>query len=153
MESVWWVFKTLVEKGLVYRGYKVMPFSTACATPLSNFEAGLNYKDVADPAVVVSFPLKDDPEVCMRRGCVLIATLCIAFAILHLVVCTSLLAFCVFCFARANFCRYPVLFLLIWSLGLLSCPVLFTVVQAVSVFCSYLPLFWYFCFVNFTYLP
>ena len=63
MESVWWVFKTLVEKGLVYRGYKVMPFSTACATPLSNFEAGLNYKDVADPAVVVSFPLKDDPEV------------------------------------------------------------------------------------------
>lgn len=86
MESVWWVFKTLVEKGLVYRGYKVMPFSTACATPLSNFEAGLNYKDVADPAVVVSFPLKDDPEVCMRRGCVLIATLCIAFAILHLVV-------------------------------------------------------------------
>ena len=66
MESVWWVFKTLVEKGLVYRGYKVMPYSTACTTPLSNFEAGLNYKDVADPAVIVSFPLKDDPEVCMR---------------------------------------------------------------------------------------
>lgn len=65
MESVWWVFKTLVEKGLVYRGYKVMPFSTACATPLSNFEAGLNYKDVADPAVVVAFPLKDDAEVCL----------------------------------------------------------------------------------------
>lgn len=63
MESVWWVFKTLVEKKLVYRGLKVMPFSTACATPLSNFEAGLNYKDVADPAVVVSFPLKSDPEV------------------------------------------------------------------------------------------
>lgn len=63
MESVWWVFKTLVEKNLVYRGYKVMPFSTACATPLSNFEAGLNYKDVQDPAVVVAFPLKNDPEV------------------------------------------------------------------------------------------
>ncbi|CBJ31410.1 Isoleucyl-tRNA Synthetase [Ectocarpus siliculosus] len=63
MESVWWVFKSLVEKNLVYRGYKVMPFSTACATPLSNFEAGLNYKDVQDPAVVVAFPLKDDPEV------------------------------------------------------------------------------------------
>lgn len=66
MESVWWVFKTLVEKNLVYRGYKVMPFSTACATPLSNFEAGLNYKDVKDPAVVVAFPLKDDPEVRME---------------------------------------------------------------------------------------
>ncbi|CAM9142618.1 unnamed protein product [Choristocarpus tenellus] len=63
MESVWWVFKELVSKGLVYRGYKVMPFSTACATPLSNFEAGLNYKDVSDPAVVVAFPLLDQPEV------------------------------------------------------------------------------------------
>jgi isoleucyl-tRNA synthetase len=61
MESVWWVFKTLFDKGLVYRGYKVMPYSTACATPLSNFEAGLNYKDVSDPAVVVSFPLVDEP--------------------------------------------------------------------------------------------
>jgi len=61
MESVWWVFKQLTEKGLVYQGYKVMPFSTACGTPLSNFEAGLNYKDVVDPAVVVGFPLVDDP--------------------------------------------------------------------------------------------
>ncbi|CAN0210745.1 unnamed protein product [Phaeothamnion confervicola] len=46
MESVWWVFKTLHGKGLVYRGVKVMPYSTKCATPLSNFEAGQNYKDV-----------------------------------------------------------------------------------------------------------
>eukprot|EP00566_Odontella_aurita_P004184 CAMPEP_0113545400 /NCGR_PEP_ID=MMETSP0015_2-20120614/11240_1 /TAXON_ID=2838 /ORGANISM="Odontella" /LENGTH=1181 /DNA_ID=CAMNT_0000445761 /DNA_START=46 /DNA_END=3591 /DNA_ORIENTATION=+ /assembly_acc=CAM_ASM_000160 len=60
MESVWWVFKRLFEKGLVYQGYKVMPFSTACGTPLSNFEAGLNYKDVRDPAVVVDFPLLDE---------------------------------------------------------------------------------------------
>lgn len=58
MESVWWVFKQLYEKGLVYRGVKVMPFSTACSTPLSNFEAGLNYKDVQDPAIVVSFPVE-----------------------------------------------------------------------------------------------
>jgi isoleucyl-tRNA synthetase len=63
MESVWWVFSQLFEKNLVYQGDKVMPFSTACATPLSNFEAGLNYKDVRDPAVVVSFPLMDNPEV------------------------------------------------------------------------------------------
>lgn len=59
MESVWWVFAQMHEKGLVYQGYKVMPFSTACGTPLSNFEAGLNYKDVQDPAVVVAFPLVD----------------------------------------------------------------------------------------------
>lgn len=40
-----------------------MPFSTACGTPLSNFEAGLNYQDVSDPAVVVSFPTIEDPSV------------------------------------------------------------------------------------------
>ena len=45
-----WVFKQLYDRGMVYRGYKVMPYSTACSTPLSNFEAGQNYKDVIDPA-------------------------------------------------------------------------------------------------------
>lgn len=50
MESVWWVFKQIYEKGLVYRGFKVMPYSTACTTPLSNFEANQAYKDVDDPA-------------------------------------------------------------------------------------------------------
>lgn len=60
MESVWWVFKQLFEKGLVYRGFKVMPYSTGCNTPLSNFETGLNYKDVSDPSIMVSFPLVDD---------------------------------------------------------------------------------------------
>lgn len=57
METIWWVFKTLFDKGLVYRGFKVMPYSTGCTTPLSNFEAGLNYKDVNDPSVTVSFPI------------------------------------------------------------------------------------------------
>ena len=50
MESIWWVFKQLYTKGLVYRGFKVMPYSTGCNTPLSNFESGQNYKDVVDPA-------------------------------------------------------------------------------------------------------
>lgn len=54
----------MFEKGLVYQGYKVMPFSTSCGTPISNFEAGLNYKDVQDPAVVVSFPTI---QVCVDR--------------------------------------------------------------------------------------
>lgn len=63
MESVWWVFKQLFEKDLVYQGFKVMPYSTACGTPLSNFEAGQNYKDVRDPAVVVSFPIVGAEEV------------------------------------------------------------------------------------------
>ena len=38
-----------------------MPFSTACNTVLSNFEAGQNYKDASDPAIFVNFPLIDDP--------------------------------------------------------------------------------------------
>jgi isoleucyl-tRNA synthetase len=50
MESVWWAFNQLFEKGLVYRGLKVMPYSTGLLTPLSNFEAGQNYKEVNDPA-------------------------------------------------------------------------------------------------------
>jgi len=55
MESVWWVFKELFDKGLVYEGFKVMPFSMKLGTPISNFEANLNYKDVDDPSVVVAF--------------------------------------------------------------------------------------------------
>lgn len=61
MESVWWAFKQLYEKGLVYEGYKVMPFSAKLGTPLSNFEAGENYKDVDDPSLTIAFQLADDP--------------------------------------------------------------------------------------------
>lgn len=63
MESVWWVMGELWNQGLIYRGYKVMPFSTALGTPLSNFEASQNYQDVQDPAITVTFPLKEDPSV------------------------------------------------------------------------------------------
>ncbi|CAD5218660.1 unnamed protein product [Bursaphelenchus okinawaensis] len=62
MESVWWVFSELYKKDMVYRGVKVMPFSTGCSTPLSNFEAGQNYKDVQDPAAFVGFQLKSNPN-------------------------------------------------------------------------------------------
>uniref|UniRef100_A0A674PDG7 Isoleucine--tRNA ligase, cytoplasmic n=1 Tax=Takifugu rubripes TaxID=31033 RepID=A0A674PDG7_TAKRU len=65
METVWWVFKQLYDKGLVYRGVKVMPFSTACNTPLSNFESHQNYKDVQDPSVIVNFPLVGNEEVAL----------------------------------------------------------------------------------------
>ena len=41
---------------------QVMPYSTGCTTVLSNMEAGLNYKDVSDPAIKVSFPLDGDPD-------------------------------------------------------------------------------------------
>ena len=54
MESVWWVFGQLWEKGLVYQDFKVLPYSYGAATPLSNFEANLDYRDVDDPAITVS---------------------------------------------------------------------------------------------------
>ncbi|KAG7615473.1 Isoleucine--tRNA ligase, cytoplasmic [Arabidopsis thaliana] len=62
MESVWWVFSQLWEKNLVYRGFKVMPYSTGCKTPLSNFEAGQNYKEVPDPEIMVTFPVIGDQD-------------------------------------------------------------------------------------------
>jgi len=55
MESIWWVFKTLYEKNLIYEGYKILPFCPRCSTPLSNFEANMPgaYKEVKDPAVTI----------------------------------------------------------------------------------------------------
>lgn len=63
MESVWWVFKELYGKGQIYRGFSIMPYSTGCTTPMSNFEANQNFKDTMDPSVVISFPLVSDPSV------------------------------------------------------------------------------------------
>jgi isoleucyl-tRNA synthetase len=59
MESVWWIFKQLWDKDRIYLGKRVMPFSWRLSTPLSNFEASSNYKDVQDPAVTIRFKLKD----------------------------------------------------------------------------------------------
>ncbi|MFW6363999.1 MAG: isoleucine--tRNA ligase [Spirochaeta sp.] len=56
MESIWWVFKQLWEKDLVYEGYYILPYSPALTTALSNFEVNLGgYKDVNDPAITVAF--------------------------------------------------------------------------------------------------
>lgn len=55
MESVWWVFKSIWDKGLIYQGNKIVPYSPALQTALSNFEATQNYQDIQDPAVTVMF--------------------------------------------------------------------------------------------------
>ncbi|MEX1280121.1 MAG: isoleucine--tRNA ligase [Acidimicrobiia bacterium] len=60
MESVWWVFKALWDKGLVYQDFKVLPYSWGATTPLSNFEANLDYREVDDPSIVVRLPVTDD---------------------------------------------------------------------------------------------
>lgn len=62
MQSVWWVFQQLFDKGLIYEGYKVVPYSVGISTPLSNFEANLNYKMVQDPALTVTFPVLGQPN-------------------------------------------------------------------------------------------
>ena len=53
METIWWVFKQLWDQGRVYKSHRIMPYSWKLSTPLSNFEAGSNYKDVQDPTVTV----------------------------------------------------------------------------------------------------
>ncbi|MBI5742770.1 MAG: class I tRNA ligase family protein, partial [Candidatus Niyogibacteria bacterium] len=58
-ESVWWVFKTLYDKGLIYEGYKPMHICPRCETTLANFEVAQGYKDIVDLSVTVKFELRD----------------------------------------------------------------------------------------------
>jgi isoleucyl-tRNA synthetase len=60
METVWWVFKQLWDKGLVYKDFKVLPYSWGAATPLSNFEANKDYRDVEDPSITVRLEVLQD---------------------------------------------------------------------------------------------
>ncbi|MBU3917372.1 isoleucine--tRNA ligase, partial [bacterium] len=62
MESIWWVFKTLWEKGLIYEDRKIVAYSPRLSTPLSNFEVNLGYKDTQDPSVIIKFQVKDQPN-------------------------------------------------------------------------------------------
>ncbi len=63
MESVLWAFKQLYDKGLVYEAYRVMPYSWAAETPLSNFETKLDnsYREREDKAITVAFELNTPP--------------------------------------------------------------------------------------------
>ena len=60
MESVWWVFKNLWENDLIYKDYKVLPYSWSAATPLSNFEANMDYRDVEDPSIFFTLKARND---------------------------------------------------------------------------------------------
>jgi isoleucyl-tRNA synthetase len=61
MESVMWALKQLYDKGLLYEGYRVLPYCWECETPLSNFETRLDdaYRDRQDPSLTVAFELDD----------------------------------------------------------------------------------------------
>ena len=62
IESVWWAIAEIESKGLLYRGYKVVPYCPRCGTGLSSHEVALGWTNVVDTAVFVKFHLKDDPE-------------------------------------------------------------------------------------------
>ncbi len=62
MESIWWVFKQVWDKDLIYEGYRVQPYCPRCSTPLSNFEVNEGYKDKKDVSVTVKMPLVDEPN-------------------------------------------------------------------------------------------
>lgn len=64
MESVWWAFKALYEKGLVYEGKRVILYCPRCATPLSNFEIAMDnsYKEMPGPSTVYKYKLKDEKD-------------------------------------------------------------------------------------------
>ena len=61
MESVWWVFKTLWDKGLIYESYRSMHICPRCETTLSQQEVSDNYIEVKDLSVVAKFELVDEP--------------------------------------------------------------------------------------------
>jgi len=62
MESVWWVFKQLWDRELIYQGYKPMHICPRCSTAISNFEATQGYKDIKDISSVVKFKIKNAKE-------------------------------------------------------------------------------------------
>jgi isoleucyl-tRNA synthetase len=64
IESLWWILKQLWDRGLIYRGHKVVPYCPRCGTPLSSAELALGYQEgTKDPSIYVKFPLRDQPGV------------------------------------------------------------------------------------------
>ncbi|MBP8972407.1 MAG: isoleucine--tRNA ligase [Anaerolineae bacterium] len=61
IQSVWWILRQLWDKGMLYQGYKVVPYCARCGTPLSTHEVSLGYEEVADPSVFVRFAVKGEP--------------------------------------------------------------------------------------------
>jgi isoleucyl-tRNA synthetase len=62
IESVWWALKTLYDKGMLYKGYKIQWYSPGSGTVLSSHEVSLGYKEVQDPSVYVRFRLTEAPD-------------------------------------------------------------------------------------------
>jgi isoleucyl-tRNA synthetase len=60
IESVWWLLKQIWDKGLLYQGFKVVPYCPRCGTPLSDHEVAQGYAQVSDPSIFVRMPLAEE---------------------------------------------------------------------------------------------
>ena len=60
IESEWWALKQIWEKGLLYKGYKIVPYCPRCGTPLSSHEVAQGYKDVKERSAIAKFKVKDE---------------------------------------------------------------------------------------------
>ena len=60
IESEWWALKTIWDKGLLYKGFKIVPYCPRCGTPLSSQEVAQGYKDVKERSAIVRFKVKDE---------------------------------------------------------------------------------------------
>jgi len=60
IESVWWSLKQIWEKGLIYKGHKIVPYCPRCGTSLSSHEVAQGYKDVKEPSIYVKFKVKGE---------------------------------------------------------------------------------------------
>jgi isoleucyl-tRNA synthetase len=68
IESVWWLLKSIWDKGLLYQGFKVVPYCPRCGTPLSDHEVALGYEQATDPSVFVRMPLVDEENTSYWSG-------------------------------------------------------------------------------------
>ncbi len=62
IESVWWILRQLWDRGLLYQGYRVVPYCPRCGTALSDHEVAQGYEQAEDPSVYVRFRLADQPD-------------------------------------------------------------------------------------------
>lgn len=60
IESEWWALKRIWDKGLLYKGFKIVPYCPRCGTPLSSHEVAQGYKDVKERSAVARFKVKDE---------------------------------------------------------------------------------------------
>lgn len=63
IESEWWALKQIWDKGLLYKGFKIVPYCPRCGTPLSSHEVAQGYKDVKERSAIVRFRVKGQPDV------------------------------------------------------------------------------------------